>query len=54
MDANLIIASLYGMKSPDVKYIRQHQKKVAEIIAKMGDKYLLATKVEKGQINAKN
>jgi hypothetical protein len=43
----MIITSLYGMKSPDPKFIKQHQKRVAEVIASMGDKYLLAKPVSK-------
>jgi len=54
MDANVVIKSLYGMKSPDVKFIKQHQKKVAEIINQMGEKYLLATKVARVEQNGKN
>lgn len=50
----MIITSLYGMKSPDPKFIKQHEKRVAAVIEKMGDKYLLAKPVEKVEANGKH
>jgi hypothetical protein len=43
----MVITSLYGMKSPDPKHTKQHEKRVATVIASMGDKYLLAKPVSK-------
>ena len=50
----MIINSLYGMKSPDPKFIKQHEKRVAAVIASMGDKYLLDKLVEKVDQNGKH
>ena len=50
----MIITSLYGMKSPDPKHIKHHQKRVAEAIASMGDKYLLSKPIEKVATNGKH
>lgn len=50
----MIITSLYGMKSPDPKFIKQHEKRVAAVIASMGNKYLLAKPIEKADVNGKH
>jgi hypothetical protein len=50
----MIITSLYGMSKPDPKFIKQHEKRVAAVIAEMGEKYLLAKPVEKVDQNGKH
>ena len=50
----MIITSLYGMTKPDQKHIKQHEKRVAAVIASMGYKYLLAKPVEKVDANGKH
>ena len=44
-----MITSLYGMSKPELKHVKQREKKVAEAIAYLGEKYLLAKCVEKKQ-----
>lgn len=46
-DSYLSIVSLYGMESPDPKHMKERMKRVAKVIASMGDKYLLATSIPK-------
>lgn len=50
----MIITSLYGMKKPDPKYLKLHEKKVAAVIESMGDKYLLSKTIEKIVANEKH
>ncbi len=46
-DNEVTIKNLYGMQKPDPKYMKDRMKKVAAIIAAMGDKYVLAKSIEK-------
>ena len=46
-DNEITIKNVYGMASPDPKYMEERMKRVAEVIAQMGDKYCLAIPVEK-------
>lgn len=46
-DMDLMAVSFYGMSPPDPKYMRDRMKKVTTVIASMGNKYLLATPVER-------
>ena len=43
----MLITSLYGMKLPETKDIKLREKKVAEAIASMGERWLLAVEVER-------
>lgn len=45
MEQNLIIKSLYGMTSP--KPSKEHHKKLQAAIEYLGNKYLLATSIQK-------
>ena len=44
---NMIINSLYGMKSP--KQTKEHLKKLQAAIEYLGDKYRLAKPIQKGE-----
>jgi len=48
MEQNLIIKSLYGMTSP--KPSKEHHKKLQAAIEYLGDKYRLATSIQKKEI----
>jgi hypothetical protein len=54
----MIITSLYEMTKPDPKFVKLHEKKVAAVIAEMGDKYLLSKRmskpIEKAESNGKH
>ena len=42
-----VMKNFYRMPLPDPKYMEERMKRVAEVIASMGDKYCLAKQVEK-------
>ena len=46
-DATVVIKSLYGMDSPSQESVIKREKKVKQLIKVMGDKYLLAKKMER-------
>jgi hypothetical protein len=46
----MLIHSLYGLKPPTKKEQSIREKKVAEVIKKMGDTYLLAKPIKKQSI----
>ena len=48
-DEHNTLKNFYGMAKPDPKYMKERMKKIAAVIAKMGDKYCLAIPVEKKQ-----
>lgn len=43
----MIITSLYGMTPPNASSVIQHHAKLAEAIALLGNKYLLAQPINK-------
>jgi phage tail tape-measure protein len=47
-----VITLLYGMAKPDPKAQKDHMKKVAKIVAAMGDKYLLAKPIDRKDANS--
>ena len=46
-DTDVTLKNFYGMAKPDAKHMKERMKKVAAVIAQMGDKYCLAIPVEK-------
>ena len=48
MEQNLIIKSLYGMTSP--KPSKEHHKKLQAALEYLGEKYRLATSIQKKEI----
>lgn len=42
-----VMRNFYHMPKPDPKHMKERMKKVASVIATMGDKYCLAIPVEK-------
>ena len=46
-DADIVMKNFYRMPKPDPKHMKERMKKVAAVIASMGDKYCLAIPVEK-------
>lgn len=44
-DTDITLKNFYGMTKPDPKYMKERMKKVAAVIAQMGDKYCLAIPV---------
>jgi len=47
-----VITCLYGMAKPDPKAQKDHMKKVAKLVAAMGDKYLLAKPIDRKDANS--
>jgi hypothetical protein len=47
-----VISCLYGMPTPDPKAQKDHMKKVAKVVAAMGDKYLLAKPIDRKDANS--
>jgi len=45
MEANIIIKSLYGITNP--KLSKEHQKKLQAAIDYLGNRYVLATSIQK-------
>ena len=45
----MLIDSVYGMAPPDKKLLKLREMKVKEIIANMGDRYLLSKPVNKSE-----
>lgn len=48
MENNLLITSIYGMKNPNPS--KEHQKKLQAAINTLGNKYVLATPIQKKEI----
>jgi hypothetical protein len=47
LNHDYIINSFYGLDLPSKESLKKREKKVAECIAKMGDNYVFAKKVER-------
>ena len=43
----MLINSLYGLSAPSQRIQRDRKKRVAEVIKQMGDKYLLAIRIQR-------
>lgn len=52
-DKEITLTNFYTLAKPDPKYMKERMKKVAAVIATMGDKYCLAKCIEK-KVNAQN
>lgn len=46
-DEEIALDNFYRLSAPDSKHMKQRMKRVAEIIAEMGERYCLAKPVEK-------
>lgn len=46
-DNEVMLKNFYHMPKPDPKHMRERMKRVATVIASMGDKYCLAIPVER-------